>query len=120
MTGRAEGEWGGWDPGPAKGPGGLAALILATFARAFAQESDRWFLWLSVVFAGVIVTYFALSDEPDGRVAAALLLAAVGLCLGFRNVPAGLALRPPRVMSRSRRSLFWSSSLNRCSIRASK
>lgn len=38
-----------------------------------------------------IVTYFALSNEPNGRVAVALLLAAVGLCLGFRNVPTGLA-----------------------------
>jgi hypothetical protein len=62
MTGRGEEEWGGWDPGPAKGRGGLASLILATLARTLAQ-----------------------------RVGVALLLAAVGLCLGFRNVPTGLA-----------------------------
>jgi competence protein ComEC len=91
MTGRGEEEWGRWDPGPVKGRGGPASLILETFARTLAQESDRWFLWLPVVFAGGIVTYFALSNEPDGRVAVALLLAAVGLCLGFRNVPTGLA-----------------------------
>jgi hypothetical protein len=91
MTGRGEEEWGGWDPGPAKGRGGLASLILATLARTLAQESDRWFLWLRVVFVGGIFTYFALPNEPDGRVAVALLLAAVGLCLGFRNVPTGLA-----------------------------
>jgi competence protein ComEC len=34
---------------------------------------------------------FALSNEPDRRVAVALLLAALGLCLGFRNIPTGLA-----------------------------
>ena len=75
MTGRGEEEWGGWDPGPAKGRGGLASLILATLARTLAQQSDRWFLWLPVVFAGGIVTYFAIPNEPDGRVAVALSLA---------------------------------------------
>jgi len=40
---------------------------------------------------GGIFTYFALPNEPDGRVGVVLLLAAVGLCLGFRNVPTGLA-----------------------------
>ena len=59
--------------------------------RSHARAEIRWFLWLPVVFAGGIVTYFALSNEPAGRVAVALLLAAVGLCLGFRNVPTGLA-----------------------------
>jgi len=93
----------GWDPGPAKGRGGLASLILGTFARTLAQESDRWFLWLPVVFAGGIVTYFALSNEPDGRMAAALLLAAIGRsalvsAMSLRDLPlpapSSASLRP--------------------------
>lgn len=31
-------------------------LILATLARTLAQESDRWFLWLPVVFAAALIT----------------------------------------------------------------
>ena len=41
---------------PAKGRGELASLILATLARTLAQESDRWFLWLSVAFAAALIT----------------------------------------------------------------
>jgi hypothetical protein len=33
-------------------------------------------LWLSVLLAGRIIGYFALHDEPSGRLAIALLLGA--------------------------------------------
>lgn len=61
-------------------------------ARALEAESERWFLWLPVFFAGGILAYFAVWSEPEARVAAALVLAAIGLCLTLRNAPLGLAL----------------------------
>jgi competence protein ComEC len=70
----------------------LLSLGLAAAARALEAESDRWFLWLPVLFAGGVITYFGLSNEPDPRVAAALVLAAIGLCLTLRDAPLGLAL----------------------------
>ena len=57
------------------------SAALAAAARALESESDRWFLWLPVLFAGGIITYFALADEPDARLAAALLLGAIGIYL---------------------------------------
>jgi competence protein ComEC len=54
------------------------------------REQDRWFLWLPVLFAGGIVTYFALADEPAARVALALLVGAIGLTLAARHAPLGL------------------------------
>jgi competence protein ComEC len=106
MTGRGEEEWGGRDPGPAKGRGGLASLILATFARTLAQESDRWFLWLPVVFAGGIVTYFALSNEPNGRVAvtpAAVGLAFLAFASGFAVARLGTEMVRAPVLARELR-----------------
>ncbi len=75
-----------------KSRGGLLASGLAACTRALEAESDRWFLWLPVLFAGGILTYFVLAGEPDTRLAVALVLAAVGLCLTLRGVPLGLAL----------------------------
>ena len=54
------------------------------------REQDRWFLWLPVLFAGGIITYFALADEPAARVALALLVGAIGLTLAARHAPLGL------------------------------
>ena len=54
------------------------------------SEQDRWFLWLPVLFAGGIITYFALADEPAARVALALLVGAIGLTLAARHAPLGL------------------------------
>jgi competence protein ComEC len=68
----------------------LAALTAV--ARALEAETDRWFLWLPVLFAGGIIAYFALSNEPDPRIAVALLVAALGIALTFRAPPLGLAL----------------------------
>jgi competence protein ComEC len=71
---------------------GLVVWAGETAARALLAETDRWFLWLPVLFAGGILTYFALSNEPDPRIAVALVLAALGICLLVRRVPLGLAL----------------------------
>jgi competence protein ComEC len=60
--------------------------------RALESEQDRWFLWLPVLFAGGVITYFSLADEPAARVAFALLVGAVGLTLAARHAPLGLCL----------------------------
>ena len=44
------------------------------------------------MFAGGIVTYFALENEPDPRVAVALVTGALGLSLALRAAPLGLAI----------------------------
>ena len=80
MPGQGEGECGNWDAA-ARSRGGLLSLALAAVGRALAVESDRWFLWLPVFFAAGIIAYFALSNEPQPRVAAALVLGAIGICL---------------------------------------
>ena len=90
MLGQGEGEWGNWDA--ARSRGGLLSLALTAVGRALAVESDRWFRWLPVFFAAAIIAYFALSNEPQPRVAAALVLGAIGICLALRSAPLGLAL----------------------------
>ncbi|MGV1014303.1 MAG: ComEC/Rec2 family competence protein [Methyloceanibacter sp.] len=90
MGGPSDDGWSG--DGPVRSRGGLLASGLAACRRALEAESDRWFLWLPVLFAGGILTYFALADEPDPRVGMALVLAAIGLCLTFRAAPLGLVL----------------------------
>ena len=69
---------------------GLLAASLRLSAHMLEREQDRWFLWLPVLFAGGIVTYFALADEPAARVALALLVGAIGLTLAARHAPLGL------------------------------
>jgi competence protein ComEC len=91
MSGRGEHEW-GEDGAPALRRSGVIASALAAFARALERESDRWFLWLPVLFAGGILAYFSLSAEPEPRVAIALVLAAVGICVALRDAPLGLAV----------------------------
>jgi hypothetical protein len=80
----------------------LILIALAAAGRALEAEGDRWFVWLPVLFAGGIVTYFALENEPDPRVAVALVTGALGLCLALCAAPLGLTiggaslLRAPR------------------------
>ena len=86
-----------WDGDPRGGMAspsgrGFVATAISVGARALEAEADRWFLWLPVLFAGGIVSYFALSSEPDPRLGAALVLAAIGLAITVRHVPLGLAL----------------------------
>src|SRR5680860_260319 len=89
MPNRNEDAWGGHESPQRRGTLARAAGIAV---RALEAEAERWFLWLPVLFAAGIVTYFALSTEPEPRIAVALLLAALGLLLTVRQIPVGLAL----------------------------
>jgi competence protein ComEC len=80
------------DEGAPRGRAGLATLLSAGLARALAAESDRWFLWLPVLFAGGILAYFALPEEPGALAAAALLIAATGIALAVRGSGLGLVV----------------------------
>ncbi|HXG80061.1 MAG TPA: ComEC/Rec2 family competence protein, partial [Methyloceanibacter sp.] len=91
MPDRNEMGWGPEHAACARRDGVLSAL-LSFGARSLEAESDRWFLWLPVLFAGGIIAYFALNDEPSVRVAFALLLAALGLYLFARHAPLGFCL----------------------------
>ncbi len=91
MPDSGEEEW-GEDRARARRPEGLLATAIRASAHALEAEQDRWFLWLPVLFAGGIIAYFALADEPDARVAAALLIGAIGLTLACRRAPLGLCL----------------------------
>jgi competence protein ComEC len=71
---------------------GLLLAALGAAGRALERESDRWFVWIPVLFAGGIVAYFALEYEPGSRVAIALVIGALGLCLALRAAPLGLAI----------------------------
>lgn len=79
-------------PGARTRPQGLVGRLAALIAEALEAETDRWFLWLPVFFAGGIALYFALPTEPQGRVAAAFVLAALGLFLFVRTSFFGAAL----------------------------
>ena len=71
---------------------GLAPLLAGATGRALEAESDRWFLWLPVLFAGGILAYFTLSEEPGAVAAAALLIAAIGIGLAVRGLNLGLVV----------------------------
>ncbi len=92
MPGRDEEGWGSEDRARLRRREGLLSASLAASARALEAETDRWFLWLPVLFAGGILAYFALADEPDARLAAALLLGAIGLALAAKHAPLGLCI----------------------------
>ena len=92
MPDRDEPGWGSEDRARLRRREGLLAASLRASARALEAEQDRWFLWLPVLFAGGILVYFALADEPEARLAAALLLGAVGLALAAKHAPLGLCI----------------------------
>jgi hypothetical protein len=46
---------------------GLLSTILSISASTLEAERDRWFLWVPVLFAAGILSYFALVDEPAMR-----------------------------------------------------
>jgi len=71
---------------------GLAPLLVAALTRALTAESDRWFLWLPVLFGGGVLAYFALPAEPSAITAAALLIAASGTALAVRGLGLGLVV----------------------------
>lgn len=78
--------------GAPRGRIGLAPLLLTALARALTAESDRWFLWVPVLFAGGILSYFALPAEPRAIAAAGLLIAATGIALAVRGSGLGLVV----------------------------
>ena len=92
MAVRGDEDFGEEDGGPQRRRDSLILVALAAAARTLEAEADRWFVWLPVLFAGGVVTYFALQEEPDPRVAVALVTGALGLCLAFRAAPLGLAI----------------------------
>lgn len=92
MPDRGEVGWRG-QAGPRVACGeGFFSASLASAARTLENESDRWFLWLPVFFAGGIINYFALADEPAARVSVALLMGAIGLCLFAKQARLGICL----------------------------
>src|SRR3972149_9687429 len=92
MPGWGDEGWGGEDRAHIRHREGLLSASLVAVARALESESDRWFLWLPVLFAGGIIAYFALADEPDARLAAALLVGAIGLALAMKHAPLGVCI----------------------------
>lgn len=91
MPDRGDESWGEERAGP-RPRDSLSATLLRALARALEAESDRWFLWLPVLFAGGIIAYFALAEEPGTRLATALLLGAIGIGLFFRHALLGICI----------------------------
>ena len=73
-------------------PDGWFARLIAASSRALTSESDRWFLWLPVLFASGILLYFARSSEADPTLSSALLIGAIGLALALKQNPLGFAV----------------------------
>src|SRR5512147_3254201 len=101
--GHASGHWVNGPRGRISG----AVLLVAALSRILEAESDRLSLWIPVLFAGGILIYFGLGDEPRLLTAAALLMAATGIYLAARGTGLGLvvggaAKRSGRRRSRSR------------------
>src|SRR5512134_502643 len=78
--------------GGARRRDGLLAAILAALARMLEAEHDRWILWVPVLFAAGILSYFVLAEEPAVRLALALVVGALGLSLAFRHARLGLCI----------------------------
>jgi competence protein ComEC len=92
MAAPGEEDLGEEEYGPRRRRDSLILVALVAASRALEREADRWFVWIPVLFAGGIVAYFALEYEPGSRVAVALIIGALGLCLAFRSAPLGLAI----------------------------
>ena len=83
-----------WQDGElhASSPQGWFVRLIAALARALTAESDRWSLWLPVLFAGGILIYFALPSEPDPTLPIAFILGAIGFAFALKEAPLGLAV----------------------------
>jgi hypothetical protein len=90
MPGRDEHVSGRWGNGP-RGRISGAALVIAALTRTLEAESDRLSLWIPALFAGGILIYFGLPEEPRLHSAAALVLAATGIYLAARGTGSGVA-----------------------------
>ena len=64
MPGRGDDEGWGGEHRAHIGRERLLSASLAAMARVLESESDRWFLWLPVLFAGGIITYSPLPMSP--------------------------------------------------------
>ena len=91
MPGRDEHASGHWGSGP-RGRISGAVLLIAALTRTLEAESDRLSLWIPVLFAGGILIYFGLPEEPRLLSAAALVLAATGIYLAARGTGLGLVV----------------------------
>lgn len=67
----------------------LRPSVLQHLARQLEAESDRWFLWVPVLFGAGIALYFALPVEPPPLVVALPAISVLALRVGL--APAGLA-----------------------------
>jgi hypothetical protein len=85
--------WGGGEGPPWTRRRGFLSAFAARAQRALQAETDRWFLWVPVLFAAGIVAYFALPAEPEPHIAVALVLGAAGLLLTIRHLPRARARR---------------------------
>lgn len=92
MPSGGEQDWGGSDGARAARRNGLVPAILTAAGRSLEAETDRWSLWIPVLFASGVLAYFALAHEPDPITALSLLIAALGVALTVRGSALGLAL----------------------------
>ncbi|MBI4183837.1 MAG: ComEC/Rec2 family competence protein [Proteobacteria bacterium] len=75
------------------GPGLASGAAEGWFAARFAEERERWALWLPVALGAGIAAYFALRLEPEPLAGAAAAGAALVLASLLRGRPAlGVAL----------------------------
>jgi hypothetical protein len=86
----------GEDEGGVPARRGLVSAILDSSARLLEAEQDRWMLWVPVLFAAGILTYFALADEPGLRLALALLIVRSGSALRSGTPRSDCASGAPR------------------------
>jgi competence protein ComEC len=71
---------------------GWISRAVSAVQDALEAESERWFVWLPVLFSCGILLYFSLPTEPDARVALALPLIALAIAVGARQATFGLLL----------------------------
>ena len=71
---------------------GWMSRAVSAVQDALEAESERWFVWLPVLFSCGILLYFSLPTEPDARVALALPLIALAIAVGARRATFGLVL----------------------------
>ena len=71
---------------------GWISRAVSVVQGALETESERWFVWLPVLFSCGILLYFSLPSEPDARIALALPLIALAIAIGARHATWGLVL----------------------------
>lgn len=71
---------------------GLASEALEPLFRQLEAERDRFFLWTPVFLGAGTGAYFGLAEEPTLALAAAPLMAAIGLFVLLRSRPLGCVL----------------------------